>query len=169
MRSDILFWSQKRTKKTLGWRRPQTPAPSAEWGKGVNKKQKTKGFWEILAQNLFFCTFVFCVAWNEKFVKSKSIWVRLHSNSWQTFQFHAISLIRRVKAKNALTLLIYIFPNSFEKPRQCSLFWANGAKNLVNRLSNLMSRQIWLQFYKYKSYLEFANRFPIGWLLNDLH
>ena len=47
---------------------------------------------------------LFLFAWNKKIVKSKWIWVRLHSNSWQTFLFHAVWQIRRVKAKSAITL-----------------------------------------------------------------
>ena len=40
----VLFWSQKRTKKPLGRRKPQTPAPLAERGKGSTKSNRQKGF-----------------------------------------------------------------------------------------------------------------------------
>ena len=41
-----------------------SPKPRRPWRSGARGQQKaiTKGFCEILAQNLFFCLFVFCVA-----------------------------------------------------------------------------------------------------------
>ncbi len=38
------FWSQKRTKKPLGRRKPQTPAPLAEQGKRSTKNEMQKDF-----------------------------------------------------------------------------------------------------------------------------
>jgi len=43
-KNDVLFWSQKRTKKPLGQRKPQTPAPLAKRGKGATKNNRQKGF-----------------------------------------------------------------------------------------------------------------------------
>ena len=104
----FFFELRKRTKKRgeFGFSPHPLKTTLGEVGQGVNKKQNAKGlfcqFWDII---FFFCVFVFCVAWNEKFIKSKmhlsAVALKLLTNLSVSCSY---SLIRRVKAKNALTL-----------------------------------------------------------------
>ena len=123
-----------------GWqgrRKPQPPAPLAKQGKGATKNNIQKGFVKFWHKTFFFCLFVFCVAWNEKFVKSKWICVRLHTNSWQTFLFHAGLQIRRVKAKNASTLGFY---------NTKTWLIAINHKSVIQFKGNLIKNNIFLAF-----------------------
>ena len=43
----VLFWSQKRTKKPLGRRKPQTPAPLAKRGKSSTRTTNKKRFCKL--------------------------------------------------------------------------------------------------------------------------
>ena len=47
LHNSVLFWSQKRTKKPLGRRKPQTPAPLAKLGMGSTRTANKKRFCEF--------------------------------------------------------------------------------------------------------------------------
>ena len=121
----VFFFGVKKERKKL-WG-DASPKPRCPWRSGQRGQQKTinKRVLRSFGSKPFLLSFVFCVAWNEKFVKSKWICVRLHTNSWQTFLFHAGLQIRRVKAKNASTLKIKI--SYYFNYRNCCLFEYNGS------------------------------------------
>ena len=102
----FFFELRKRTKKRGGLRFPphHPKRPLAKRGKGSTKNNRQKGFVKFWHKTFSFVFLFFVLHETKNLSRVNCIWVHSHSNSWQTFLFHTISLTRRVKAKNAITL-----------------------------------------------------------------